>query len=63
MTEQGNFKNLSPEEIKHLKGQIAAILNYTAAGDWPENVKKKIRKKLTNEQIDNLKAKLDQVLL
>lgn len=65
MSSKGNsglLRNLSPAEIEIVKGQIAAMLNYTTPGPAPAKIPSSIRAKISDQDAKAISAGIDKLL-
>ena len=58
----GVLKNLSPKEVQVIKGQIAALLNYTTHGGGAARIPEEIREKIDDKDAEGLVSEIARLL-
>lgn len=58
----GSLKELSPKEVNVVKGQIAAMLNYTTQGGSPATIDAAILQKIPQENRKEIRTKIEKLL-
>ena len=58
----GKLRHLSPEELQVVKGQIGAVLNYTASGGAAAKVPHEIHAKISPEDAKKIGEEVARLL-
>jgi hypothetical protein len=56
------LRELEPEEVSEIKGQIAVLLNYSSPGNAPARIKPKHPQKVEFEDIELIRNRVDVLL-